>query len=102
MAEYNEYQRRRNHTTREKKQKSGYGKKLIRQLVISVLIFAAACTPAIPSTFKQTAKAALHYKVNTDKITTTLSRIFENAVSQAFNENEENSNELIEETAKNL
>ena len=59
MAEYSEYQRRRSRTVRERSPKHGYGKKFVLQLITSIVIFTAVCTPLSPEILKTAAKSAL-------------------------------------------
>ena len=96
MAEYNEYQRRRNHTVRERSPKRNYGKKFVFQLLTSMVIFAAVCTPLSPEIFKKAAKSALNYKPDTTILISAINRILNNT------ETEENTNEVIKTTFENI
>lgn len=102
MAEYSEYQRPRNHTARKKKEKNGYGKKFLRQLIVSVAIFAAVHIPVLPAGFKEAVKSVLSNSVDTAQISEDVSRFFKNAVIEAFTKNEENLNEDTEQSEKSL
>lgn len=96
MAEYSEYQRRRSHTVRERSPKRSYGRKFVLQLLTSIVIFTAVCTPLSPDIFKKAAKSALNYKPDTTILISAINRILNNA------ETEENTNEATKTTVKNI
>lgn len=96
MAEYSEYQRRNIHTVRERSTKRSYGKKFIFQLLTSIVIFTAVCTPLSPKIFKQAAKSALSYKPDTTILISAINRILNST------ETEENTNEATNTTVENI
>ena len=96
MAEYSEYQRRRNRTVRERSPKRSYGKKFILQLLTSIAIFTAVCTPLSPEIFKKAAKSALNYKPDTTILVSAINQILNNT------ETEENTNEATKPTVENI
>ncbi len=96
MAEYSEYQRRRSRTVRERSPKHGYGKKFVLQLITSIVIFTAVCTPLSPEILKTAAKSALSYKPDTTMLVSAINRILNNT------ETEENTNEATKTTVENI
>ena len=104
MENYHEYQGRNQRNIRQKKPKINYPKKLIRQIVISLLILGLIFSPGIKSgkensKLREMVKFALNYNFDIKKVSDILSSVLEKSIPTYFQGDSNEDTKSIDEKA---